>query len=375
MFLEALERSVAGELLEAGDTDNRVPSRCVLEFVWRGLRLDEDIGSGREVNRFVSELLGESLTSVDFAHGDLTGRQMRRKSGPSVIAAAASQASNASTRAEIGTADRQPDLCAARVLIVLAPGADKARRRPSGAQFVHVWSPTISLGGSAAAKPTGSDAGRVIRRACCGWSAERSADDRAPRRLLLDRRRRGRLIPAKVQVVWRRYRVLTARFRGSRRREGGDCLRGGLQSGLAVDRAPGGEAHPGGVVGALCFLGTRRVSGIDGPRRRRRQRRRLARAMRGWSRGRISAPHPRRGAGRDGFVGPELSPPARQLVSRTASSLGVIGHQKNEAESAALWTRDAAALSGPDRSAAHEGSTSEGENDGSCLGEIALSRR
>jgi hypothetical protein len=60
---------------------------------------------------------------------------MRRKSGPSVIAAAASQASNASTRAEIGTADRQPDLCAARVLIVLAPGADKARRRPSGAQF------------------------------------------------------------------------------------------------------------------------------------------------------------------------------------------------------------------------------------------------
>ena len=52
-----------------------------------------------------------------------------------------------------------------------------------------------------------------------------------------------------------------------------------------------------------------------------------------------------------------------------------LGTRKNEAENAALWTRDAAALSGPDRSAAHEGSTSEGENDGSCLGEIALSRR
>lgn len=52
-----------------------------------------------------------------------------------------------------------------------------------------------------------------------------------------------------------------------------------------------------------------------------------------------------------------------------------LGTRKNEAESAALWTRDAAALSGPDRSAAHEGSTSAGENDGSCLGEIALSRR
>ena len=52
-----------------------MPSRCVLEFVWRGLRLDEDIGSGSEVNRLVSELLGESLPSVDFAHGDLTSRE------------------------------------------------------------------------------------------------------------------------------------------------------------------------------------------------------------------------------------------------------------------------------------------------------------
>jgi hypothetical protein len=52
-----------------------VPSRCVLEFVWRGLRLDEDIGSGSEVNRLVSELLGESLPPVDFAHGDLTSRK------------------------------------------------------------------------------------------------------------------------------------------------------------------------------------------------------------------------------------------------------------------------------------------------------------
>ena len=52
-----------------------VPSRCVLEFVWRGLRLDEDIGSGSEVNRLVSELPGESFPSVDFAHGDLTSRE------------------------------------------------------------------------------------------------------------------------------------------------------------------------------------------------------------------------------------------------------------------------------------------------------------
>jgi hypothetical protein len=34
-----------------------VLSRSVLEFVWRGLRLDKDIGSGSEVNRLVSELL------------------------------------------------------------------------------------------------------------------------------------------------------------------------------------------------------------------------------------------------------------------------------------------------------------------------------
>jgi hypothetical protein len=29
----------------------------VLEFVWRGLRLDEDIGSRSQVNRLVSEFL------------------------------------------------------------------------------------------------------------------------------------------------------------------------------------------------------------------------------------------------------------------------------------------------------------------------------
>jgi hypothetical protein len=35
-----------------------VLSQSVLEFVWRGLRLDKDIRSGSEVNRLVSELLG-----------------------------------------------------------------------------------------------------------------------------------------------------------------------------------------------------------------------------------------------------------------------------------------------------------------------------
>ena len=37
---------------------NSLLSRFVLEFVWRGLRLNEDIGSGSEVNRLVSELVG-----------------------------------------------------------------------------------------------------------------------------------------------------------------------------------------------------------------------------------------------------------------------------------------------------------------------------
>jgi hypothetical protein len=49
-----------------------VPSRFVLEFDWRGLRLDEDIGSGSKVNRLIGELLGQALPSVHFAHSDLT---------------------------------------------------------------------------------------------------------------------------------------------------------------------------------------------------------------------------------------------------------------------------------------------------------------
>jgi len=43
--------------LSAIELDFTVLSRSVLEFVWRGLRLDKDIGSGSEVNRLVSELL------------------------------------------------------------------------------------------------------------------------------------------------------------------------------------------------------------------------------------------------------------------------------------------------------------------------------
>src|SRR5215831_8582180 len=38
-----------------------VPQRFVSEFVWRGLRFDEDIGSGSEVNRLVSELVHQGL--------------------------------------------------------------------------------------------------------------------------------------------------------------------------------------------------------------------------------------------------------------------------------------------------------------------------
>src|SRR5260370_22615828 len=50
----------------------RVPSRFVLEFDWRGLRLDEDPWSGSKVNRLIGEVLGQALPSVHFAHRDLT---------------------------------------------------------------------------------------------------------------------------------------------------------------------------------------------------------------------------------------------------------------------------------------------------------------
>ena len=49
-----------------------VPSRFVLEFDWRGLRLDEDTWSGSKVNRLIGEFLGQALPSVHFAHSDLT---------------------------------------------------------------------------------------------------------------------------------------------------------------------------------------------------------------------------------------------------------------------------------------------------------------
>ena len=54
-----------------------VPSQFVLEFGWRSLRFNEDIGSGREVNRLVGELACQRLPSVDFAHGDLTSGEQR----------------------------------------------------------------------------------------------------------------------------------------------------------------------------------------------------------------------------------------------------------------------------------------------------------
>src|SRR6516165_2973531 len=46
----------------------QVPSRFVLEFDWRSLRLDEDTWSGSKVNRLIGEFLGEALPSVHFAH-------------------------------------------------------------------------------------------------------------------------------------------------------------------------------------------------------------------------------------------------------------------------------------------------------------------
>jgi hypothetical protein len=53
-FQRAFEEAVSRERV----TNLLVPSRFVLEFVWRGLRSEEDTGSGSEVNRLVSELLG-----------------------------------------------------------------------------------------------------------------------------------------------------------------------------------------------------------------------------------------------------------------------------------------------------------------------------
>jgi hypothetical protein len=48
------------------------PSRFVLEFDWRGLRLDEDTWSGSKVNRLIGEFVGQALPPVRFAHRDLT---------------------------------------------------------------------------------------------------------------------------------------------------------------------------------------------------------------------------------------------------------------------------------------------------------------
>ena len=55
-----------------GGIVRQVPSRFVLEFDWRGLRLDEDTWSGSKVNRLIGEFLGQAVPSVHFAHRDLT---------------------------------------------------------------------------------------------------------------------------------------------------------------------------------------------------------------------------------------------------------------------------------------------------------------
>lgn len=63
--IEAVEQKQPGRA--------QVPSRFVLEFVWRALRLNEDIKSGSKVNRLVGEPVCQRMPPVDFAHGDLTG--------------------------------------------------------------------------------------------------------------------------------------------------------------------------------------------------------------------------------------------------------------------------------------------------------------
>jgi hypothetical protein len=55
-----------------------VPSRFVLEFVWRKISdLNEDIGSGGEVNQLVSKLVRQGLPSINLAHRDLTSGEQR----------------------------------------------------------------------------------------------------------------------------------------------------------------------------------------------------------------------------------------------------------------------------------------------------------
>src|SRR5215470_8243935 len=54
-----------------------MPSLFMLELINAVSDLNEDIGSGSEVNWLVDELMCQCLPSVDFAHGDLTSREQR----------------------------------------------------------------------------------------------------------------------------------------------------------------------------------------------------------------------------------------------------------------------------------------------------------
>src|SRR5260370_960711 len=53
-------------------TRGAVPAGFVLEFDWRGLRLEADTWSGCKVNRLIGGFLGQALPSVHFAHRDLS---------------------------------------------------------------------------------------------------------------------------------------------------------------------------------------------------------------------------------------------------------------------------------------------------------------
>jgi hypothetical protein len=111
IFLEAFERGVAGELLEAGDVDtlrdaarDRAAPQAVAGKRRRvkpgeaGPVLDDQrdrIGVDRTGTNPVA--VGYRLSPCNPWKGRGGRRQMRRNSGPSVIAAAASQASSAAT--------------------------------------------------------------------------------------------------------------------------------------------------------------------------------------------------------------------------------------------------------------------------------------
>ena len=56
--------SLLATLVNVFSNSRSVPSRFVLEFDWRSLRLDEDTWSGSKVNQLIGEFLGQALRQL-----------------------------------------------------------------------------------------------------------------------------------------------------------------------------------------------------------------------------------------------------------------------------------------------------------------------